>query len=236
MLGLFGRKKGKQHNTSSFTIEQDSDFYYEVKLHSSLVCFTKEKLHAEIVVKELEKFEVEGTLEHLVPGFTWQHIRDIPYLIENISSNAYAMIRPVLQRYGVTHNYNGNYITTLDSTNSTVSYKTVTGMLVKGKHLHNGVAIRKENDEYKLENVPTGKTITAMESEEQLRQFYHETASFFPWHYENVMQVLDDNINLKIYFKEVKRAISSGGEFLNLVQKQLLLLNLVSMEVLILLS
>jgi SpoVK/Ycf46/Vps4 family AAA+-type ATPase len=210
MLGLFGRKKGKRYNTSSFTIKQDSDFYYEVKLHSSTVCFTKEKLHAETVVNELEKFETEGTLEHLIPGFTWQHIRDIPYLIDNISFDAYSMIRPVLERYGVAHKYNGNYIITLDPINSTVSYKTVTGNLVTGKHLYNGVAIREENGEYKLENVPTGKTITTMNNEEQLRRFYHETASFFPWHYENVMQVLDDNISLKIYFKEVKIAISSG--------------------------
>ncbi|MGF9891792.1 hypothetical protein ABEX78_24320 [Priestia megaterium] len=212
MLGIFGRKKGKRYDTSSFSIEQDSDFYFEVKLHSSLVCYTKEKVHAEIVVRELEKFEREGTLEHLVPGFTWQHIKDIPYLIDSVSYDAYDMIRPVLRRYGVAHKYNGNYITTLDPINLTVSYKTVTGNLVTGRHIHNGVAIRKENDEYRLENVPTGKTITAMDNEEQLKHFYQETASFFPWHYENVMQVLEDNDSLRMYFKEVKKAISSGKQ------------------------
>lgn len=204
---LFGRKKTYK---SYFEIDKNDDFYYVVQLKNYDVCFTKEYSHAQEVVEVMENLEKSGRLDKLKPGFKWKSFKGLQHLKDEVSPHIYELIRPTLRKYGVPVRNNGNYLTTYDEFTSTVTYKTYKRKLVKGKHLENGVAIRKENEYYHLENVPSGKTIETMGNEELLRKFYFKTKDFIPWHRENVLEMLENEHQIEIYLESVKKAICSG--------------------------
>ncbi|WP_456364068.1 AAA family ATPase [Priestia aryabhattai] len=204
---LFGRKKAYK---SYFKIDKNDDFYYVVQLKNYDVCFTKEYTHAQEIVEVMEDLEKSGHLDKLKSGFKWKNFKGLQHLKDEVSPHIYELIRPVLRKYGVPVRNNGNYLTTYDEFTSTVTYKTYKKELVKGKHLENGVAIREENGYYHLENVPSGRIFETMKNENSLREFYYKTKDIIPWHRESVLEMLEEEYQIKVYLDSVKNAISSG--------------------------